>query len=445
MVVGAGVAGLAAALELEKTCSEVVVVDASDRPGGVMRTDHVAGYVVERGPNTFLHKPAMHAALVEHQVASGLIQASPASRKRFLLRDGALQALPTSPASFLGTSLLSAGGKLRLMAEPFVRRGDGAAESVAEFATRRFGAQTAERLIAPFLTGVYAGDAEQLGAGAVFPALVEHERRAGSVVLGALGAGLGRRRERLPAGSASAPEGLGVFARRLAERLSEPPALGTTVRGLRRDEGAWRVELEGPAGSSALRAERVVLAVPAPVAAQLLGSVDERSAELLDGIVYAPVVALPLGVARADLARPAEGFGFLVPPGEPADLLGCLFMSELFPGRAPEDQQLLHCMLGGTRWPAAVDAPEEELVERASRDLERVLGLRGTPLTLGMARWREAIPQPGRDHAHRVAEIRARVASLAGLALAGSHLDGVSVPDAFASGLRAAMELATPV
>ncbi len=444
-MVGAGVAGLAAALELEKSCSEVIVVDAGDRPGGVMRTDHVAGYVVERGPNTFLQKLPMHEALRERSLDAGLLAASPASRKRFILREGALHPVPMSPGGFLGTPLLSAGGKLRLLAEPFVRRGDGAAESVAEFAARRFGAQTAEQLIAPFLTGVYAGDAAQLGAGAVFPALVEHERRSGSVARGMIAGAFGRRAPRPPSGSWSAPEGLGVFARRLAEQRSEPPARGTEVRSLRRDGAAWHLALHSPAGDSALRAERVVLAVPAPVAARLLADVDERSAELLAGIAYAPVVALPLGVARADLAQPATGFGFLVPPGEPARLLGCLFMSELFPGRAPEDQQLLHCMIGGTRWPEAIDTPDDALIEVASRDLERVLGLRGTPLPLGAARWHQAIPQPGRDHVARIAEARARIASLAGLALAGSYLDGVGVPDAFGSGLRAAAELSTPV
>jgi oxygen-dependent protoporphyrinogen oxidase len=120
-------------------------------------------------------------------------------------------------------------------------------------------------------------------------------------------------------------------------------------------------------------------------------------------------------------------------------------MSQLFSGRAPEGHELLHCMLGGTRWPEAIDAPDDLLLERASQDLDRALGLRGDPQPLGVARWPQAIPQPGRDHVARIAELRARLASLAGLALAGAYLDGVAVSDAFASGLRAAQELATPL
>ncbi|MBW2269789.1 MAG: protoporphyrinogen oxidase [Deltaproteobacteria bacterium] len=445
VVVGAGVAGLAAALELEKTTSEVVVLDAADRPGGVMRTDHVAGYVVERGPNSVQLKPPMYAALRDRNLDAALTRALPASRRRWIWRDAALQAVPMSPLGFVRTPLLTPLGKLRLLVEPFVRRRDASNESVAEFATRRFGPQVAQRLVGPFLTGVYAGDERTLGAGAVFGQLVEFERRAGSVVLGAAVAALGRGKPRAPAGSWSAPEGLGPFARRLADRLNEPPALGAQVVALHRDGAAWRLDVSSPAGESQLRAQRVVLAVGAPAAARLLGPLEPRCAELLAGVAYAPVVSLPLGVAADSLVRPADGFGFLVPRDADASLLGCLFMSQLFSGRAPAGHELLHCLLGGMRWPEAIDTPDDQLVERAARDLDRALGLRGAPQPLGVTRWRQAIPQPGRDHVARIAELRARLAGLAGLALAGAYLDGVAVADAFASGLRAAHELATPV
>lgn len=445
VVVGAGVAGLAAALELEKTQPDVVVLDALDRPGGVLRTDHVSGYVVERGPNTFLLKPELHAALGERGLDGALVRARPASRRRFIWRDGALHQVPMSPWGFVRTPLLSAGGKLRLLLEPFVRRRDATGESVAEFAARRFGTQTLENMVGPFLTGVYAGDETQLGAEAVFGRLVEFEQRWGSVALGGLAAALGRRGRRGLAGTWSAPEGLGPFARRLAACLSDPPALGARVVSLRRDAGAWCLEVESPGGASAVRAQRVVLASGAREAAGLLAGVEPRCAELLAGIRYAPVVSLPLGVEAGALARPVDGFGFLVPRTERANLLGCLYMSQLFSGRAPAGHELLHCMLGGTRWPEALDAPDEVLVERAAADLDRVLGLRAAPQMLGVGRWPEAIPQPGRDHMTRISEARARLSALPGLALAGAYLDGVAVPDAFASGLRAARELVAPV
>lgn len=444
-VVGGGIAGLAAALALQGLTPEILVLDASDRPGGVMRTDHVGGYVVERGPNTFQVKAPMLGALRFHGLDDALLRAEPESRQRFVLRESGLVAVPASPLGWLSTPLLSPLGKLRLLAEPFVRRRDGAAESVAEFVRRRLGAQAVTRLVGPFLTGVYAGDEEELGAEAVFGSLVDLERRFGSLALGGILSAVGRRRARGLPGTHSAPEGLGPFARRLAERMTEPIALGARVVGLRREGPVWHLEVTSAAGHTDVRAERVVLAVPAPDAALLLREVDPVAAELLAGVAYAPIVSLPLGFAEGSLRRAPEGFGFLVARETGLALLGCLFMSRLFPGRAPEGHELLQCMLGGARNPGAVREPDDRLVEQATRDVDHVLGVQATPLPLGIARWPRAIPQPGRDHLRRLAEVQARLAALPGLALAGSYVDGVGVADSFASGLRAARSLAQPV
>jgi len=445
VVVGGGVAGLAAALELEKSVSEVVLFDGSDRPGGVLRTDHVSGFVVERGPNTLQLKAPLLAALREWGLEGALVRALPASRRRYVWSNGELRPVPLSPVGFATTGLLSFRGKLRLLAEPFVRGREFAGESVDEFVRRRLGREALDRLVAPFLTGVYAGDEEQLGAEAVFGRLVEHERRFGSIALGGAVALLARRGAHGLSGTWSAPDGLGPFARHLAERLTEPPAQGARVAALARDGNAWRLEVESAGGFSEVRTGRVVLAAPAPEAAALLAGVEPRAAELLGGVRYAPIVALPLGVPRSALGRPADGFGFLVPRGAAASLLGCLFMGQIFPGRAPRGHELLHCMLGGARWPEAVEEPDDVLRQRACRDLERVLGLSEEPEDLGVTRWPQGIPQPGRDHVGRISEIRARLSAHPGLGLAGSYLDGVAVADAFASGLRAARELAVPL
>ena len=166
-----------------------------------------------------------------------LLRAQPASRLRFVLRGGTLVPVPLSPLAFAGTSLLSAGAKLRLLAEPFVRRNRGDEESVAEFIGRRLGGEVVSGMVGPFLTGVYAGDESQLGARAVFPRLVESEQRFGSLALGGLTALLSRGEKGLR-GSWSAPAGFGPFARKLADHLSEPPALGSRVMSVSRDGGA---------------------------------------------------------------------------------------------------------------------------------------------------------------------------------------------------------------
>ena len=151
VVVGAGVAGLGAAIELQRETSEVLVIDESDRPGGALRTDHIDGYVIERGANTVLVKAPMLELFRRLKLDTTLLRAMPESRSRFVFRNGRLEPVPDSLLALLGTPLLSARGKARLLAEPFIRRGKGSGESVAEFFGRRLGVEVVRNLIGPFL------------------------------------------------------------------------------------------------------------------------------------------------------------------------------------------------------------------------------------------------------------------------------------------------------
>ena len=465
LVVGAGVAGLGAALELERQGCETLLVDAYAHPGGVMATDEIRGYRVERGPNTFQIKAPLHGFLRDHALESSLCPASPESRKRFILRSGKLVPVPMDPLRFAGSPLLSTAGKLRLLAEPFVAGGDASGESVADFVTRRLGPQATSALVGPFLTGVYAGDEQKLGVEAVFPALVELEREHGGIVRGLVARGLHSARAKLMgrgagqseaeaaglSGTWSAPEGLGQFARTLAARLRQPARLGTRVVELARDGSLWRAQLQSGAEHSEVRARGLVLAAPAAAASALLKGLDPQAAAALDAIEYAPIVSVGLGVDPGRVREPLDGFGFLVPREERLGLLGCLFMSRLFPNRAPADRELLHCMLGGVRWPEAVDQSDDVLCERLEGELDRTLGLMDAPERLVVHRWPRAVPQPSNHHPGVVASLRARTRGLgaagsgATLELAGSYLDGVSVADSLASGVAAARIISATV
>ncbi len=452
LVVGAGIAGLAAARDLSRAGVGVLVVDANSRPGGVMQTDSIDGYRVEAGPNTFQVKPALWSFVRRHGLEACLQAASPESRSRSIYRDERLVALPRGPLSAVATPLLSARGKLRLLAEPFVRAGDPTGESVHEFVARRLGPEVATNLVGAFLTGVYAGDEHALGVEAVFPGLAELERHHGSLVRGALARAFAGWRsgsaggqeiatDRAPqhSGTWSSRDGLGGLASELAAGLAEPLLLESRVVALARERGGWRIEVVGGASREiVVRAQSVVVATPAYAAAELLTPLDGELSKLLAAIEYAPIAAVALAVDPRDVRQEIEGFGFIVPRAAQQKLLGCLFMSRLFGGRAPPDRELLHTMLGGVRWPAAVRESDADLVEVVLADLDRCLGLRAAPRTLAIRRWPRAIPQPGREHLRCIAAAERRVDGLPGLALAGSYLAGVSVADALASGVRAA-------
>jgi len=444
LVIGAGLSGLGAALELERRGRRVRVVDANRLPGGVIETQAVKRYRVERGANTFRIHAALQASLRDFDLAEIPEPALPESRSRFVYHEGQLQAVPMGPFELARSRLLSAGAKRQLLKEPFVPRGDAAGESVAEFVDRRLGSETRKALVGPFLTGVYAGDETRLGAEAVFPALVESERRSGSIVRGRVSNWLRSRRQAGPrsrSGSWSGPAGMSGLVDALVARLATAPLQESRVLELHREDSGWLAALRGPKGEERVRAPAVIVATPAHAAEGLLRPVDEEIGSLLAPIAYAPIASLAFGLDPAHSGTPIEGFGFLVPREANLGLLGCLFMSRLFKGRAPEGKELLQVMAGGVRWPEAVDLPDDLLRKRLLGELDRVLGLRAEPELISVARWPRAVPQPGVDHVGRVKAIRRRLAAHPGLGLAGGYLDGVSVADALVSGVAAARML----
>jgi oxygen-dependent protoporphyrinogen oxidase len=330
-------------------------------------------------------------------------------------------------------------GKLRLLAEPLVAAGDATHESVDAFVARRFGREVAERLVAPALTGIYAGDTSRLGAEAVLGPLAAGEATHGSVTRGLLSGALRGREPRGLPGTWSAREGLGALCEALVRPLGDALALGTRVAKIGHEGGAWLVEAER---GGALRARAVLLATPALEAAELLGGVDAGAAETIARIETVPIASIAVSVSLAAVREPIEGFGFLVPGDAGMKLLGCLYMSRLFPDRAPPERALLACMLGGARWPHVTQATDDALAHVLDRELERILGLSAPLQVLDIAHWPRAIPQPRPGHARLVANLRDRLSrSAPGLALAGSWLDGVSLSDTIACGARAADDL----
>jgi oxygen-dependent protoporphyrinogen oxidase len=436
LVIGAGAAGLGAGAALAARGRDVRVLDARAQPGGVMQSERIDGFLLERGPNT-TRIPADALALLQRAgLEAALLRASPESRERFLLRSEGLVPVPMSPVAFARTPLLSRAGKWRMLKEPFVARGDGGAESVAAFVERRLGREAVDALVGPFLVGVYAGDEDRLGAEAVFPSLVAAERESGSIVRGLL-RGAFRGGPRGLTGTYSARDGVGGLAALLARGLGDRLRLGVAVHALVPEGDAWRVDsAEGP-----IRARRVVLAADSAGAAALLAPLDGEAGAYLKTLPVAPIASVALGLPSDACREAPRGFGFLVPRDVGLELLGMLYMSRLFPGRAPAGSELLTAMIGGLRWPEAIDAPDDVLLARVHAGLDRALGLRETPRTLAVSRWPRAVPQPGPGHVRAVRDIRARLGGGPPIALAGACWDGVALGESLASGARAAEAL----
>lgn len=473
VVVGGGIAGLATAFELRSRANrlsrglDVRLFEAAPRWGGNLRTELDSGFRVEWGPNGFLDNVPETVDLVRRLGLEGeLCPSDAAAARRFLFRDGRLHLLPAGPGSFLTCPVLSLGGRLRVLGEPFAARHPGGDETVYEFARRRIGAEAAHVLVGAMVSGVFAGDARQLSLASCFPKMAEMEAEHGGLVKamlakqrarGAARRTLAKLRERGddapemerpggPAGPAgrltSSRGGIQSFTEALAAALGPTVECGRPVSRLLPIDGRdgstrrWRLDF---ADGSLLEADEVVLAVPAAQAAPLLTPVDAALGEATGAIPSASLAVLALAYdertfnVRALGAGPGapNGFGFLVPrdpAGSGPRILGALWDSSVFPGqRAPAGKVLLRVMIGGALDPEAVTLPEEELLALARADLATTMGLDASPERHWLFRHRVGISQYTVGHAARLATIAARLATLPGLHVAGQSYFGVSM------------------
>ncbi len=451
-VVGAGVAGLAAARRLiARGDVEVVVWEASDRAGGVISTSTADGFTREHAANGFLTGAPDGGADLAEELGLPVVEASAAAQRRWVFRGGALRPIPSGPGDLLRAELLSWRGLLHAMGEPFrPPRREGPEETVAEFARRRLGEEVLEALVAPFCSGVYAGDPDQLSLRAAFPKLAALEAEGGLVRASAL---------RMVRRMLGHEEGGGPRPRpRLAAPVGGMTAL---VAALAREVGphlqlgcpAVAVEVEAGGRARAVRladgrrepCDLVVLATPAPAAARLVSDASRELAQVLDAIRYAAVAVVHLGFRRDDLRTAPgalDGFGFLVARGEGLRILGSVFESVLWPDRAPDGHVLLRCILGGARDPGAVELDDRELVDQSQRDLERAIGLGAQPVHRNVVRWPRAIAQYNVGHLERVARAE-QLAEGLGVVLAGSSYHGVAVNACAADASRVTHRVAT--
>jgi len=440
VVVGAGISGLVAAYRLKRAGLDVGMIDDGSRPGGVIGTVARDGCLFERGPNSALDTTPLIGELVDSLgLRAELRMASEVSAKRYVVRGGVLTALPMSPGAFLSTRLFSPSAKLALLREPFLRpSAPDAEESIAAFVRRRLGDEFLDYAIDPFVAGVYAGDPEKISVRAAFPKLHALEQRWGSLIRGQILGARERRRQKESAkntaGSFSFAGGMQVLTDALAAAVGDI-ALHTRATGLtRRADGVFALRGERHGEPVEWRARALVLATPADTAAALMRGPAADAAAALYAIAYAPVATVASAYAAPSIAHPLDGFGCLVPRKEQRSILGVLFSSTMFEGRAPAGTVLLTTFVGGQRNPELPGLPEGDIAKLAHAEHAALLGARQAPLFQVVTRWPRAIPQYTLGHLDRIARVEAAAHALPGLFFCANWKGGVSVGDCIKSG-----------
>lgn len=435
-VVGSGATGLAAAYRLHSRGHLVTVYEAAPRVGGVVRTERREGYLAEAGPNTLTEAdPAVLELLEEVGLAARRLDAAPAARTRYIVRGGRPVALPSSPRELLTTRALSLRAKLTILGEALVpRRTRESDETVATFVRRRLGGEVLDYVADPFVAGIYAGDPWALSLRHAMPRLHALEQAHRSLVRGALARG------RKPPRPFSFPDGLGEVPLALASRLGDRIRTGAPVEAIEPAGSGWVVRCV----DEETRHDDVILAVPAHAfaALQMGGSSGARMAELA-AIPHAPVAVVTLGFPRGDVTHALDGLGVLVPAVERCRVLGTLFTSTLFPGRAPPDHVTLTTFVGGARQPELAALGAGALVALVQEELARLLGAHGEPTFRHVVRWPYAIPQYVVGYDRWLGLMSEIEGTNRGLFLAGSYRGGVGLGDALRSGLEAASRVET--
>jgi len=448
-IVGGGIAGLSAAHELHKRGIPFVLLEASSRWGGVIRTEAAGGFLFEAGPDSLLaQKPEALALCRELGLGERLIPTNSEERTVYVLHRGRLRALPEGmmlsvPTKFgplFGSSLLSWRGKVRAAFELVVSaRRDPSDESIASFIRRRFGEEVLERIADPLLGGIHAGDPERLSMSATFPSFLDLEKRYGSLIRGMWAHRPGTSSGARPSAFYSLAGGLGEMVDALVASLpAESLKKGMPVRGLTREGERFVLRCD----DVEVLVQTLVVAIPAPQGVALLGPLVPDIGELLGAIPFASTATVLLGYRREDVEHPLDGYGLMIPRSEGLRMSACSFFSTKFPGRAPEGHVLLRGFLGGTRDPEVLKLDHEELVSLVRREMKTPLGLTGEPVLSCVYRWPSATPQMELGHLDRVAEMERRLVLWPGLFLTGAGIRSTGIPDTVADATKTAARAA---
>ncbi len=453
IIIGGGIAGLSAAYYAARTNPQlqITLLEASDRWGGKITTDRVpydgSDFIVEGGPDTFLAtKPWGVALCKELGLAGRLHGTNPHQKNTYVLHrnrlqplpDGLAMMIPTNVPSVLKSRLVSWPGKLRMGLDFLLPAHNGHHdESLGGFVSRRLGREAYESLIEPLMSGIYAGDGDQLSLRSTFPYLHDLEAKHGSLARGAL-----EMRKKMPAapGSRSAfltpTTGLAEIVEAMVESLKSKVNLRlnasvSRISKLEYSNTRYLVKLET---GETLEAVSVILATPAPVSGSLLAAFDPELASVLTSIPYTSIATITLAYRQSDLSRPLDGYGYVIPRREGRRALACTWTSTKFPHRAPDGYALIRVFVGRAGQESDIPWDEPGLLALAREELDLTLGISAEPLLSRVFVWESAMPQYNLGHPEKLAQIDAALAKHPGLALAGNGYRGIGIPDCIRSG-----------
>ncbi|MGC6424566.1 MAG: protoporphyrinogen oxidase [Lentimonas sp.] len=441
-IIGAGISGLALAWQIKRQGGNVIVLEQSKFVGGSMRSTRDGDYLAEEGPNSILIDDARIEEFLNSipGLSNRIVEASPEAKKRFIVRDGKLHAVPMGPLSAITTPLWSLGSKLRVLKEAFIKKHESdAEESVADFVKRRFGKELCQYAINPLVGGIYAGDPEQLSMRYGFPKIYALEQNYGGLIKGAIAKLCESKKNKdrsVKKRIISFEDGIRELPQKTAEALGEDTHRNVSIDKIQKADDGWEVTY----GQTTENFERLIVTIPAHRIKELpLSDRVHAQINFLETIDYPPVSVLSLAYKRSDIAHPLDGFGALVPECEGRKILGVLFPSSLFAQRAPDGEVLLTAFVGGERQPELATGDTDALLRMVRVELTQLLGIKGEPTFVHHKHWDKAIPQYKLGYGEVLNQIEEFEKHNEGLQLYGNYRTGISVTNCIEAALNHAI------
>ncbi|MFD0713933.1 protoporphyrinogen oxidase [Paenibacillus sp. GCM10027626] len=464
VVIGGGISGLSSAFYLLRQAEaagrklEMTIVDPADRIGGKINTLHRDGFVIERGPDSFLarKKPIIDLAF-DLGIEQQLVGTNPEAKKTYILHQGKLHAMPaglvlgipTELEPFMKTEMLSTRAKCRALLDLVMRpRKEESDESLGDFLSRRLGPEVMERIAEPLLAGIYAGDLRKLSLQATFPQFGMAERKHGSLIQG-----MRLNRGKAPAIAADADKlppsartafltfsgGLAVMVDALDRALAAVGRkLGVKAVAINpQSDGSYEVAL---GDGETVSADQIVITAPAFHAAELLQPHADVSA--LQAVRYVSVANVVMAFDKATFGQRFDGSGFVIPRSEGTSITACTWTSTKWLHTSPDDKVLLRCYVGRSGDEEIVDLPDDKLAEVVRRDIRNIMNITAEPLFTEITRLHRSMPQYPVGHLDNIAALRSQMAErLPGVWVTGAAFDGVGLPDCIRQGREAAQYL----
>jgi len=434
VVVGAGLTGLTTAFYLKKANVKFVVLEQASVVGGVIQSVAENGFVYEKGPNTGVVGNTTVVEVFEELADKCTLElASETAKKRFILKNGKWECLPQGPSDAIKTPLFTLKDKFRILGEPFRPAGKDPHENLASFVKRRLGQSFFDYAIDPFIIGVYAGDPYYLIPKYALPKLYNLEQKYGSLIGGSFCKGFIKKTDeekKVTRKVFSCIGGLASLTKGLYETIgTENVILNAQDVKIQPIQDGYKVYAEIGDDEIAIHAKKVISTVGAYALEPMLPFIDKTTLGKLNSLHYTKVIEVALGFNKWEGIE-LDGFGGLIPSIEKRDILGILYMSTLFEGRAPEGGAMLSIFMGGVRRQDLIPLSDVEIEEILARECTDLLGLKEfKPDLLKILRHNKAIPQYGVESGERFETIKQLEQQYPGLIIGGNLRDGIGMAD----------------